>query len=234
MAQTLEQFDPVAAGFRVSTGPIQRKKRRASTRPQPKPKYADAVWYSFEHDHPLEVSVPVRSVEDTVRQLKRAARYLERTKSTQAKPVEVRVQISVEPDPDPTKKNHSLVKFLGHKPWLLGRRISKVEADAREAGVQAAEDVIAARPAPRHRRTTAATRSTAGHRATGTKASLRDALVWPVISPQQPSFPVTTRERGLLCFPLVFKPGRARVSRSLLPSYPGCTMSSPLQRCGGV
>lgn len=194
MAQTLEQkFDPAEAGFRVATGPIQRRKRRPSTRPQPKPQYADAVWYSFENDHPLEVSVPVRSVEDTVRKLKRAARYLERTHSTPAKKVEVRVQIGVEPDPDPAKPKHSLVKFLGHEPWMLGRRIAKEAATPTPA-----------RPMG-HRRTTAATRSSQ------TKASLPAALVWAVITQQQPSFPVTTRERGLLCFPLVFKILRSRV-----------------------
>jgi len=174
MSQTLEQFEPASAGFRVADGPIARKPRRPSSKQAPKPEYASAVWYSFEHAHPLEVSVPVRAVEDTVRKLKRAARYLERVQTTRDSKVEVRVQIGVEPDPDPAKPKHSLVKFLGHEPWLLGRRIAK------EAAAPAA-------PAPagaRHRRTTAATRSSAGaHRQ---KASLPGALVWPVISQQQP------------------------------------------------
>lgn len=207
MSQTLEQFDPVSAGFRVSEGPIQRKARRASTRAVPKPQYADAVWYSFEHEHPLEVSVPVRAVEDTVRKLKRAARYLERTQSTKGSKVEVRVQIGVEPDPANPK--HSLVKFLGHEPWLLGRRIAK------EAATPAEPTDIPAQPA-RHRRTTASTRSASGaHRA---KASLPDALVWPVITGQQPLYPVSTREQGLLCSVRVFRRGRARVCMSLLLS----------------
>jgi hypothetical protein len=235
MAQT-NTFDPVAAGFRVASGPIERKPRRPSSKPQPKPQYADSVWWSFLNNKPLEVSVPLRSVEDTVRKLKRAARYLERTKSTASKKVEVRVQIGVEPDPD--KPKNSVVKFLGHEPWALGRRIAKMESDAREAGQeageQAAAEVLADRvPAqgPRHRRTTAATRATAGRHS---KASLRDALVWAVISPQRPSFPVTTPVRGSLCFSPVHAEFRAIVSRSLLPSLPGCTMSSPLRRCGGV
>jgi hypothetical protein len=211
--QTLNQFDPVAAGFRVSDGPIARKPRTPSSKPAPKPQYADAVWYSFQNDHPLEVTVSVRSVEDTVRKLKRAARYLERTHGK-----EVRVQIGVEPLLDeqsqPVKPAQSVVKFLGHAPWLLGRRIAKVESDAREAGAEAAADVIAARPAARHRRTTAATRPAGGRH---TKASLPDALVWAVITQRQPSFPVTNRVRGLSCFHVVFKPGRAIACESLLP-----------------
>lgn len=186
MADT-QTFDPVRAGFRVADGPIARKPRRPSSRPQPKPQYADSVWWSFNNDQPLEVSVPVRAVEDTVRKLKRAARYLERTKSTTGKKVEVRVQIGVETDPD--KPKNSVVKFLGHKPWALGRRVSKMEADAREAGADAGEQAAADHLArqvpaqPRHRRTTAATRATTGRH---TKASLRDALVWAVITPRQP------------------------------------------------
>lgn len=183
MSQTLEQFDPVSAGFRVSEGPIQRKARRASTRAVPKPQYADAVWYSFEHEHPLEVSVPVRAVEDTVRKLKRAARYLERTQSTKGSKVEVRVQIGVEPDPANPK--HSLVKFLGHEPWLLGRRVAKAAA---EAGDEARE-VPAPRQA-RHRRTTAATRQPAHAR----KASLRRSLVRPVIT--QATTPLSRSQPG--------------------------------------
>jgi hypothetical protein len=127
------------------------------------------VWYSFNQGQPLEVSVPVRAAEDTVRQLKRAARYLERTHGK-----EVRVQIAVEPDTSPEKKNHSLVKFLGHEPWLLGRRIAKEAAQAPEG---ATESAPAAKGAHR-RRTVAGTRSTS-HRA---KASLRGALVWTVIT----------------------------------------------------
>jgi hypothetical protein len=172
------------------------------------------VWYSFSNEHPLEVSVPVRSVEDTVRKLKRAARYLERTQSTQAKRVEVRVQIGVEPEMEPKLVDgkpvmeggkpvmvpvhppKSIVKFLGHEPWLLGRRISKMEADAREAGVQAAEDVIAARPAS-HRRTTAGTRPVGRH----TKASLPDALVWAVITQLRPPFSGSQSGAGVVVFP---------------------------------
>lgn len=227
-------FNPEAAGFRVATTPIVRKPRTPSPRPQPKPQYTDSVWWSFEHGQPLEVEVSTRAVEDTVRKLKRAARYLDRTR----KP-EVRVQISVEPVLDPVTKElvkpaKSVVKFLGHAPWALGRRVAKMEADARaagqEAGEQAAEDAKAPVPAPRHRRTTAGTRSTAAHRR---KASLPGALVWAVISPQQPSFPVSTRERGLLCFRLVTDEFSQASSRSLLWSFPGCTMSSPLQQRGG-
>lgn len=205
MAQTLETFDPAKAGFRVAEGPIARKPRRPSTRPAPKPKYADAVWYSFTNEHPLEVTVPVRAVEDTVRQLKRAARYLERTHGK-----EVRVQIGVEPVVEPKVVDgkpvvdrgepvmvpvhpaKSLVKFLGHEPWLLGRRIAKEAATPAESPAQPPPSVA------KHRRTTAGTRSSAGqHRA---QASLPDALVWAVITSRQPSFPVSTRERGLLCF----------------------------------
>lgn len=236
MASMTEAFDPVKAGFRVATGPIERKPRTPSTKPQPKPQYADSVWWSFSNDQPLEVSVPVRSVEDTVRKLKRAARYLERTRSTASKKVEVRVQIGVEPDPD--KPKNSMVKFLGHEPWPLGRRIAKMESDAREAGQeageQAAADALARVPeqGARHRRTTAGTRATTGS-GRRSRASLRDALVWPVISPQRPQFPVRPRELGSLCFSCVRHEFRPIVSWSLLPSYPGCTMTSPLQRRGG-
>lgn len=179
MADTLAQFDPAAAGFRVATAPITRKPRTPSAKQQPRPQYADAVLYSFEQSHPLEVEVPVRSVEDTVRKLKAAARYLERH---DARKREFRVQVSVEPvlggDGQPAKPARSVVKFLGHPPWVLGRRVAKVEAEAREAGAQAAADVAAARPGPRHRRTVAGRRAPE-HRA---RASLRGTLVGSVIT----------------------------------------------------
>ena len=181
MADTLETFDPVAAGFRVSEGPIARKPRRPSSKPQPKPQYAESVWWSFTNGSPLEVSVPLRSVEDTVRKLKRAARYLERTKSTQAKPVEVRVQIGVEPDPE--KPKNSTVKFLGHEPWALGRRVAKLEAEASPAPEQPV--ALVPEQAPKHRRTTAGTRPVGTGRRRS-KASLPAALVWAVITPQRP------------------------------------------------
>jgi len=186
MADT-QTFDPKAAGFRVATEPIRRKARTPSSRQQPRPQYADAVWYSFSHGDPLEVEVPVRAVEDTIRKLKAAARYLERTEGK-----EVRVQAAAEPllDPatnEPVRPAKSVVKFLGHEPWVLGRRVAKVENEARAAGAQAAEDVIAARP-PKHRRTVAGHRQPA-HR----RASLRGALVGSVITPlRSPSSEVDT------------------------------------------
>lgn len=178
MAAT-QTFDPVPAGFRLSDESIKRKPRRASDKPQPKPKYADSVWWSFNNDRPLEVEVPTRSVEDTVRALKRAARYLERTKK-----VEVRVQIGVEPMLDeakePVKPAKSVVKFLGHKPWMLGRRIAK-------EAVEEARPPAPGRPAGQHRRTTAATR------AQHAKASLHHAMVRAVITRARPPSRV---ERG--------------------------------------
>lgn len=176
MATALETFDPATEGLRVSKDPIRRKQRRPSSKPAPRPNYANAVWYSFQHDHPLEAIVPVRAVEDTVRALKRAARYLERTESKPGSKVEVRVQISVEPlDDEPGKPRRSVVKFLGHKPWMLGRRVSK-------------EDLSAEPEAParaRHRRTTAGTRE--GYRQT----ALCRPVVRAVITPLRPLHPIT-------------------------------------------
>lgn len=201
MAQT-QTFDPARAGFRVASGPITRKPRRPSDKPAPRPQYANAVWWSFTHGEPLEVTVSTRAVEDTVRALKRAARYLERTESTQGKKAEVRVQISVEQMVDAAtgelaKPAKSVVKFLGHEPFLLGRRIAKVEADAREAGAEAGEqmaaDVLAARR-PKHRRTVAGTRATV-------KASLPDPVVRAVITRRSPCFPERTGSRGFVVFP---------------------------------
>ena len=187
MPNTLEKFDPTAHGMRVAT-PIERKQRTPSSRTAPKPKYANAVWWSFQNGKPLEVEVRVAVAADTVRALKQAARYLERTH----KDDEVRVQISVEPamEVDPSgatevvngavvpkmvpKKGYSLVKFLGHEPFLLGRRIAKVALDT------AAADEAPAKPATHRRRTPAATR--ASHR----KTALRRALARPVITPRSP------------------------------------------------
>jgi len=135
MADTLTTFDPAKAGFRVAETPITRKPRTPSAKPGPKPKYADEVWFSYENGHALEAVVSPRSAADTVRRLKAAARYLERNKG-----VEVRVQISVEPemadgpadgDGKPTKvpTGKSVVKFLGHEPWALGRRVAKLASE---------------------------------------------------------------------------------------------------------
>lgn len=177
MADT-QTFDPVAAGFRVADEPIKRRPRTPSSRAVPKPKYADAVWYSFQNSHPLEVTVPVKMAEDTVRQLKRAARYLERTHPGN----EVRVQISIEPmlgeNNEPVKPPKSVVKFLGHAPWLLGRRIAK------EAAEQAQEAAKPAAKGGQHRR-----RTVAATRATARKASLRGALVRAVITWPRPPCP---------------------------------------------
>jgi hypothetical protein len=150
----------------------------------------------------------VRSVEDTVRNLKTAARYLERTHSSPGHKVEVRVQISVEPELEavvkvkngkpvldadgnpememvPVKPAKSLVKFLGHEPWILGRRVSMVQAQAGEPAepVQLAEH--------KHRK-----RTVAGHR----KTALRRAVVRPVITPHEPQFCRYGRARGSWCF----------------------------------
>lgn len=202
---TLTGFDPEAAGFRVAT-PIRRRKRRASTKPAPKPQYADAVLYSFQNGTPLEVSVRTSAVEDTVRRLKRAARYQERTTG-----FEVRVQISVEAytdediAADQKLKNKSRVKFLGHEPWLLGRRISKARAE--ELGATEPE---APAPAPaRHRRTVA------GTRARHAKTALQHAMVWPVITAGEPPY---RQGGGFVVFP----------ARCPLPSYHGtCRLPLP-------
>jgi len=228
MAST-QTFDPAKAGFRVADTPITRKPRRPSTRAVKRPQYADAVWFSFNQGHALEVTVPVRAVADTIRKLKTAARFLERTEQA-----EVRVQISVEEvDDEPGKARHSLVKFLGHEPWLLGRRVSKVEAEAREAGQQAAEDVIAARtdqPArPRHRRTTAGTRGSHARR-----TALRDPVVRAVITRSQPLRPVTCRMRGLRCFRPSFSATHTRFSMVIASGLPGrYHLLTPTEMLGG-
>lgn len=185
MADTLTKFDPEAAGFRIAAAPITRKPRTPSSKPAPKPQYADAVLYSYEHEHPLEVEVPVRSVEDTIRKLKAAARYLERH---DAKHREFRVQVGVEPvlddDGQPVKPARSTVKFLGHKPWVLGRRVAKVAAEEAAAEPAPREAVPAPRaPAGQHRRTVAGRRQPAHRRV---KASLQRALVGSVITATEP------------------------------------------------
>lgn len=164
MASTVTDFDPTSAGLRVADSPITRKPRRPSSKPGPKPQYADAVWFSFQKGHPLEATVSPRSVEDTIRRLKAAARYLERVNDG----VEVRVQISVEPemaDGQPTKK--SVVKFLGHEPWVLGRRVAKVAAGNGAQAADAREPAPPPRAASPPRRTVAVRRSARGrgHRA---------------------------------------------------------------------
>jgi hypothetical protein len=159
MADTLTTFDPQAAGLRVAATPITRKPRTPSAKPGPKPKYADAVWFSFTKGHALEAVVAPRSVQETIRKLKAAARYLERTHSTDDSKVEVRVQISVEPElggeDGRTPTGKSVVKFLGHEPWALGRRVAKLATENGHAAEPAAEPG----PAPeRPRRTVAARR----------------------------------------------------------------------------
>lgn len=176
MPKTLEDYVPTAHGVRVAETPITRKQRTPSSRQVPRPKYANAVWWSFQAGKPLEVEVRVKDAADTVRALKTAARYLERNHPGN----EVRVQISVEPameaegDTLVPKKGYSLVKFLGHEPFLLGRRIAKVALDT------AAADEVPAVPASHRRRTPSATR--ASHRRT----ALRRALARPVITPRSP------------------------------------------------
>ncbi len=161
----------LGSGIRVAATPIRRRKRRPSSRATPKPQYADAVLYSFQHQTFLEVSVRTTAVEDTVRRLKRAARYQERQTGN-----EVRVQISVEAytpeqiEADPKLKNKSLVKFLGHAPWELGRRVAKARA---EAEPEPATEVKPAEPG-RHRRTVAKRR--------GQHAALCNAMVRAVIT----------------------------------------------------
>jgi hypothetical protein len=189
---TLTGFDPVSAGFRVAT-PIRRRKRRPSSRATPKPQYADAVLYSFQQGTPLEVSVRTSAVEDTVRKLKRAARYQERTTGR-----EVRVQISVEPvmvqatgangqpevdgKGDPVmvlaKPAKSTVKFLGHEPWMLGRRISKARAE--ELGAAEPDAPAPAAVPGQHRRTVAETRPRHA------RTALHHAMVRAVITTDRP------------------------------------------------
>lgn len=186
--QTLKEFNPEAHGLRVAGTPITRKPRTPSSKSAPKPKYADAVWFSFTEGKPLEVSVPVARVEDTIRQLKQAARYLDRSHKPKA---EVRVQISVEPELDtdgqPVKPAKSLVKFLGHEPFLLGRRVAKERLDS-------GPDAVAVPSGGSHRR-----RTVAGAR--HAKTALRCAVVRAVITAEAPSFPQLWKARGLCVFP---------------------------------
>lgn len=183
MADT-QTFDPAAAGFRVADGPIKRRARRPSAKRVVRPQYADAVWYSFENSHPLEATVPVRAVEDTIRKLKAAARFLERTEGA-----EVRVQIGVEASSEDPKQ--SVVKFLGHEPWLLGRRVAKAAADSDVAQVPPPRQG----DAPRHRRSTAATRGQHTR-----LASLPAPVVRAVITRLRPLHLVSMRGEGSQCF----------------------------------
>lgn len=149
----------------MSAEPIRRRARRPSSKAAPKPQYADAVWFSFTNGHPLEITVPTRSVEETIRKLKAAARYLERIRSADEPKVEVRVQIGVEPELEtkevdgkkvqvPTKR--SVVKFLGHEPWVLGRRVAKLAAE--NGHDQPEPEPVRELATTRPRRTVAATR----------------------------------------------------------------------------
>lgn len=207
MAST-QTFDPARAGLRIAETPIARKPRRPSTRKIPRPRYANAVWYSFQQGHALEATVPVRAVDDTIRQLKTAARYLDRTE----KP-EVRVQISVEPELDadgkPTKR--SVVKFLGHEPFLLGRRVSKVAAE--DTGKPAEPQA-----GPRHRRTVAGTRQSAHARS---KASLPRPVVGSVITSPQPLRPVHAVMEGLWCLCVSFSAAHTRLLMVIASEFPG-------------
>lgn len=207
---TATNYDPVKAGFRVAD-PIKRKPRSAPSKPQPKPRYADSVWWSFSEGQPLEVTVPTRSVDDTVRLLKRSARYLERHRK-----VEVRVQISVEPvlDPEtnePVKPAKSVVKFLGHKPWLLGRRIAKEASEAPEVPQPPAPaPVPAPREAGQHRRRVAGTRPGPAH----AKSALHRALVGSVITPTRPPCPPAGWMWGSRSFCVVHMRTQTRVFAS--------------------
>ena len=218
--QTLKEFNPEAHGLRVAGTPITRKPRTPSAKSAPKPKYADAVWFSFTEGKPLEVSVPVARVEDTIRQLKQAARYLDRTHKPKT---EVRVQISVEPELDtdgqPVKPAKSLVKFLGHEPFLLGRRVSK------ERLSPAPEPVQPNTPAHGRRKRTVAATTVGRH----VKTALRCAVVRAVITPEAPGFPQLRRIRGLCVFPSCtppvsgvpsWLPHRENSDRFLTPSLP--------------
>lgn len=210
MTQTKE-FNPADAGFRVpSDTAMHRKQRTPSAREAPKPKYADAVQYSFEHDHPLEVEVPVRSVEDAIRELKRAARYLDRNTDK-----EVRVQVTVEPvmvEQDgnmvPAKPARSVLKFLGHKPYPLGRRIAKLAAVEDEPGQDEQPEV----PAPR-KRTVAATRTGGKSKGSHRKASLRNPVVRAVITVDcDPPYPPGWRgDRSRFCVSLCRSENSGRV-----------------------
>ena len=246
--QTLKEFNPAAHGLRVASTPITRKPRTPSSKSAPKPKYADAVWFSFQQAEPLELEVRLASVEDTIRKLKQAARYLDRTHGPKT---EVRVQISVEPVLEPLLKDgeivygddgkivmvpvkpaKSVVKFLGHAPYLLGRRVSMAAAtggpapdedgrpDLRHVAKQEYPELA---PGQHRKRTVAGT--SGGHR----KSALRRAVVRAVITAEAPSFPLMWRARGLRvfppCTPLIsgvpsWLPHRENSDRFPLPSCP--------------
>ena len=178
----LTEFNPEAHGMRVA-GEIRRKPRSPSARKAPKPPFADAVWWSFEQGKPLEVTVKTSGAADTVRALKRAARYDER----EHKGTEVRVQISVDAALDndgQPRKGWSVVKFLGHEPFILGRRVTmeRLKADQPEPAPPA--------PAGHRRRTVARTR---GQHA---KTALPHPVDGPVITPGDPSFLLTRGKLG--------------------------------------
>lgn len=214
----IQTFDPAAAGLRVADGPIKRRARRPSSKKVPRPQYADAVWYSFSNGSPLEAVVPVRAVEDTIRKLKAAARFLERTEGA-----EVRVQIGVEASKEDPKQ--SVVKFLGHEPWLLGRRVAKAAADSDVAQIPPPRQG----DAPRPRRSTAATRGQHTR-----QASLRASLVRAVITSLRPLHPVNMRGEGSQCFTWVFPPRIAGIAWSLPRSYPDGTIFLPRRMRAGV
>ena len=225
--QTLKEFNPAAHGLRVAGTPITRKPRTPSSKSAPKPKYADAVWFSFQQAEPLELEVRLASVEDTIRKLKQAARYLDRTHGPKT---EVRVQISVEPVLEPLLKDgeivygddgkivmvpvkpaKSVVKFLGHAPYLLGRRVSMAAAtggpapdedgrpDLRHVAKQEYPELA---PGQHRKRTVAGP----AHR----KSALRRAVVRAVITPEA------------LSFPPVGEPRASVFSRLVHPWFPGC------------
>ncbi len=245
MATTTQtDFNPAAHGLRVAE-PIRRKPRSPNSRATAKPKYADAVWFSFQHGEPLEVSVRPTAALDTVRQLKQAARYLERINSTGGKKTEVRVQTSIEPEMEPVigedgqvvLDDHgkpvlqpavparSLVKFLGHEPFLLGRRVSMEKAklaeeaerprsldtddtgrpDLRQVAHKTAAEV--AGPGQHRRRTVSGTRGQ--HRKTALRPVWRP-VVRAVITPHTPQFSPCGRTWGVWCFlyALPVNPGR--------------------------
>lgn len=111
--------------------PVTRRKPPA-VRKDPKPQYADAVWHSFTTGEWLSVSHqpadPADGYAEVKRKLNKAARWCERHHDA-----EVRVEVppaGVLRETEPGHEDHVIIRFRGHPPKMLGRRLTRARQES--------------------------------------------------------------------------------------------------------